>query len=278
MAEFDSLLPNGVSGMGLLHFWKTLPPAVRSGPAPWLAIALGLHSLLLFLPIWPAQKATDPGDRPVASEAGETRIQVTELPVAALRPPALAVPAIPPTAPPRAAIAPPPLPVQVPPPLPAAAPPAVRPVAAPRPPVPVSSPVARPPVPSPSPVAQATPSPTPTPTPEETPASPSVFPQNFHPSDAQPGCDRDRQNCWQTAETRWRSVALNFEQTLEQRGYEVQPLDDLDQDTGVRMFRISKDGNAQYYLTVVSTLAGTRYAHSEQRLSLEEINQLRAFP
>jgi hypothetical protein len=76
--------------------------------------------------------------------------------------------------------------------------------------------------------------------------------------------------CWQTAETQWRSVSTDLEQKLVNKGYALKPLD-LEDDTGLRVYEVSKDGKRQYYLNLLSTEKGTVYLMAEKPLTREEL-------
>jgi hypothetical protein len=76
--------------------------------------------------------------------------------------------------------------------------------------------------------------------------------------------------CWQTAETQWRSVSTDLKQNLENKGYVVQQLD-LEDDTGIRVYEVSKDGKMQYYLNLLSTEKGTVYLLAQKPLTREEL-------
>jgi hypothetical protein len=79
-------------------------------------------------------------------------------------------------------------------------------------------------------------------------------------------------DCWQTAETQWRSVSRDLIQKLESKGFVVQALD-LEDDTGRRVYEVSKDGKAQYYLNLFSTDKGTVYLIAKEPLDREELNK-----
>ena len=95
-----------------------------------------------------------------------------------------------------------------------------------------------------------------------------------HVEGAQAGCN-GLTDCWQTPETQWRDVSSNLEQKLEAQGYEVKALD-LEDDTGRRVYKVSKDGEIKYYLNVLSTQRGTVYKFSKELLTREELNQAAA--
>ena len=95
-----------------------------------------------------------------------------------------------------------------------------------------------------------------------------------HYEGAQPGCN-GLFGCWQIPETQWRSVSRNLIENLEAQGYEVEPLD-LEDDTGRRVYKVSKSDEIKYYLNLLSTDQGTVYRLSQEPLSREELNQAAA--
>jgi hypothetical protein len=91
-----------------------------------------------------------------------------------------------------------------------------------------------------------------------------------HLEGAQPGCN-GLLGCWQLPETQWRSVSRNLIENLEAQGYKVEPLD-LEDDTGRRVYKVSKGNELKYYLNLFSTQQGTVYRLSQQPLSREELD------
>ncbi len=95
-----------------------------------------------------------------------------------------------------------------------------------------------------------------------------------HVDNAQAGCN-GLQDCWQTPETQWRTVSQNLEENLKAKGYVVKQLD-LADDTGIRVYQVSKNGETQYYLNLLSTGQGTVYRFSQEPLTREELNKTAA--
>jgi hypothetical protein len=89
---------------------------------------------------------------------------------------------------------------------------------------------------------------------------------------AQAGCHAS-ESCWQTADTQWRSLATSLRQTLQMQGYSLEELP-LDEDTGRRIYRVSKPNEIPYYLNLVSTREGTVYFLTEQPMTAEALNQV----
>jgi hypothetical protein len=67
-------------------------------------------------------------------------------------------------------------------------------------------------------------------------------------------------------------VAGNLEEKLADQGYDVEQLE-LDDDTGLRVYEISKD-NKRYYLHFLSTAQGTVYLIKPEQLSREEVEKV----
>jgi hypothetical protein len=89
---------------------------------------------------------------------------------------------------------------------------------------------------------------------------------------AEQGCSGS-QDCWQVEETQWRSIADNLEERLQADGYAVTQLD-LEDDTGLRVYEVIKQGNPKYYLHLLSTSHGTVYLVKSKLLSREEFQQM----
>lgn len=266
------------------RFFKQRPACQQWSTQSWWMASLVLHSLVLLVPLLSNKAAVVEQDDIVPLAPVSLTAPPKPSPVAAVILPPLSRPqdnqgAI---APPRLATVPPvvlPAAVTQAPP-PAASPLVTRPVAAllPRPLVAPAAAVPPPPPPLPSPTpAQAVPPSPPAETKTATETSPEstlVALVNAHPAvaGAQQGC-AGRDDCWQTNNTQWREVATNLVQGLQTEGFEIEQLD-LEQDTGVRVYRISKGEEPDYYLTLISTFQGTRYVMSQQPMTLDELNHV----
>lgn len=271
-------------------FSKNLPAPVRILIRPMLFTSLGLHGLLLSLPI-PSEQKSDP---PLKQEP----VRVTQLPPAPSPQPSPTVslftpsPKVQPSTPlpvkPSPRIQPnTPLVVK---PSPRVQQPKPSPVVeentpSPTPPSPVASPTPTPtPTPSPSPTATptltatATPTPSPTPTPTPTP-SPSTtvesseqqlanFPQ---PDGAQPGCN-GIVGCWQATTTNWRTASQDYISKLEAKEYSVEELNDFEE-PGRKVFKVSKEGETPQYLNIFSIGGNIVSRIAEKPLTHEEINK-----
>jgi hypothetical protein len=83
-----------------------------------------------------------------------------------------------------------------------------------------------------------------------------------HRAEAEEGCG-DLASCWR-APGRARSLAGDLQADLETQGYTVTQLTS-DEETGWRIFRVSQDGKPDYYLNVISTFdQGTIYLLTEE--------------
>ncbi|XHX78856.1 MAG: hypothetical protein RBJ76_02680 [Stenomitos frigidus ULC029] len=107
--------------------------------------------------------------------------------------------------------------------------------------VPVSQ---KPPPLRPSPAS--TPSPVPTPTP-----SPDVF--QVEGAIACDGID----DCYASSETNGRQVSQTLEKQLKAQGYRFEPLD-LNDDTAMKVYRLSQNNQPRGYLHIIWTEQGTR--------------------
>ena len=239
---------------------------------PWLgglclAASLGAHGLLLGLP-WSAN--TNEAEDLATIEEPTASIDVAVLPAsqpepeppipisrpADIRPAVVAVDpsprAIPPTPPPVPEVAPAP-----------AAPQAI--VSEPS----VEEPVAPEPAPEPEsePVAE--------PTPEPEPQPYADFP---HFQGAQQ-VDCGVEACWTSpVEGGWRGAARSIQDNLEAQGYRLSNItgEVLSTETGVRIYRVAKDGEDPYYLNLVSVTEGILYSLTPTPLSEDRLVALQS--
>jgi hypothetical protein len=133
-------------------------------------------------------------------------------------------------------------------------------------------------IPNPAPSPTTTPSPNPTPSLSPAPSpspTPSPTPETIEDVLQIPGAKGCNSliGCWQVGETQFRSVAENLQKRLEQDGYQVEKLDDIEDDIGRSVYRVSKDGETPYYLNVLSIDQGTIYVRSPRLLSREELEK-----
>lgn len=245
------------------YFWKQLPVPIKR-LRPWLLLSVTLHAAIFVAPLLPSPPPLpEPEDTVgLAPKPPSPSTSPLPLPTVTASTPA---PGPVPQSPPSRRVLPPQAPLVV----ARSTPPKT---AAPA--VTLSSPAS--PSPSPSPAATvASPSPLPS-TPLPVAASPTSEPPSPyatfpHLESTTAGCG-DRENCWQSADTQWRSLARTLEQNLQNQGYSLTQLD-LETDTGVRVYRVAKAGEPEYYLNLISTFQGTVYLISEQLMTAVEIRQ-----
>lgn len=193
-----------------------------------LPVALVLHGLVFLVPV--------PSSEPVADKPKSDQVTVVSLPKPTPKKSVLPTPQAKPT--PKPSVKPSPIVQKV-------APTIV--------------------TPKPSPIVQPSPVATPTPSPSVTP-SPSPSPTDvLQLEGAQPGCN-GLIGCWQMAETRGRMVAGTLEEQLQKQGYEVRKLD-LDDDTGMQVYEVAKNGTRQYFLHLLWSDRGTIYVRNPELLS-----------
>ncbi|MBW4582504.1 MAG: hypothetical protein KME42_23285 [Tildeniella nuda ZEHNDER 1965/U140] len=89
---------------------------------------------------------------------------------------------------------------------------------------------------------------------------------------AQPGC-KTGEDCWQVDDTQWRAVASRLTQTLELKGYQVGKLDDLDDDTGIGIYRVVASNGEKTFLHLLLTDRGTVYVLDPKQLTREQLEQ-----
>lgn len=259
------------------RFRKNLPAPLRLLVRPWVIVSVGLHVVVLLLPL--PDRSTS--EVPISEEP----VRITQLPASPSPtvPSPVAVPSPPVTLSPTVQATP----------------------VAPRPTAPMVTRPTAPPTASPTPSPPASPSPTPqinssTPSPTPSPqgtsdstqpsptASPTLSPAPLSESPTsfaaeiphatiggEPGCG-GQENCWQTQDTQWRSVARALEQELENKGYEVKSQTD-DEVPGFRVYEVSRDGETEY-LNLLSTLQGTFYILADQPMTRDELEQLTEAP
>ncbi|MBD2231676.1 hypothetical protein [Phormidium tenue] len=131
------------------------------------------------------------------------------------------------------------------------------------------------PQPSPQPVAQ-TPEPAVTPPPEpvvDPPAPPALYANFPHLDGAQAACE-GLADCWRSpVSSSWRSAAGDLEAQLESQGYTVSNVtgEVLSIDSGVRVYAVSKPGEAEYYLNLVSVREGVLYTMTAEPMTSDQV-------
>jgi hypothetical protein len=80
-------------------------------------------------------------------------------------------------------------------------------------------------------------------------------------------------SCYALTETNGRAVFTQLEQRLVQKGYALEKLE-LDDDVGMSVYKLSRDGKVQDYLHLLWTDHGTTYLRSPKVLSRRELSEL----
>ncbi|HEY9764493.1 MAG TPA: hypothetical protein V6D07_18340 [Trichocoleus sp.] len=225
-----------------------------SGAGLFLAVSLGLHGVLLTLPLASPPEAETELIEPES-------LAVTVLPAAPVAKPEVTPPASS-SSPPKVA----PAPVQ---------PTQMRPTPQPAP-QPQRQPVAE----TPSPKADEQPRKDPEPAPPEpTPEAetPPVPYQDFpHLAEATAGCQglsEGLPDCWRSPASNWRAASRALREQLEDQGYVLEDITDkiVSEDTGVRIYEAARNGNPEYYLHLISVDGGLLYALAQERFTENEI-------
>lgn len=89
-------------------------------------------------------------------------------------------------------------------------------------------------------------------------------------------CNDAKENCWRVEDSQWRSVSANLTKALEQTGHKVSQVDDSEEDTGMKIFEVSKNDQTYYlyFLSLSSGNGGTAYFQASSKdLSLEQAEQ-----
>ncbi len=241
----------------------------------WL-LAAGLHGVLLLIPI-PVENEPPPiSEQPVRvvkltqprrADRGSTFLTTKQRPASPRRPtPAKATQRV--TAPKPAPLVIKPSPSSQPTPVAQAS---------------ATPPPSKSPQPSPEPLKKS-PEPVSTPTDQKAPKStnlenelqePDPLKELANANGTQQGCGEAKATCWQVEDSQWRAVSQELQARLEERGYQVTPLD-IEDDIGMAVFEVSKSGKRQYYLHFLSLEdqgGGTAYLRADQVLSRDELKR-----
>ncbi|MBD2112098.1 MULTISPECIES: hypothetical protein [Cyanophyceae] len=219
--------------------------------------SLAAHGVLLALVI-PESNQPSPLAEDLAEPAPLEDVALTVLPPAVETPPAVApVKAPPALASPQPGVAT------------TAAPPQAKPQASTAP-VPAAQPK-----PSPQPTAAAPePALTPPAAPTSEPPSPPGLYANFpHLEGAQAACE-GLADCWRSpVSSSWRSAAGDLQARLESQGYTVSNItgEVLSIDSGVRVYAVSKPGERNYYLNLVSVREGVLYTMTAEPMTSDQV-------
>lgn len=92
-----------------------------------------------------------------------------------------------------------------------------------------------------------------------------------HPAAATAGC-QSRDNCWSMPGNS-RQVTRDLQTQLEAEGYRLEP---QERETGIRVYAVSREGNVEYYLNVIEIAGETQYITTEQPMTVDQLNELRA--
>lgn len=221
-----------------------LPKSWRWLIKPALLGSIGLHVLLLLAPI-PDNAALETDSQPTESE-----VQVTRLPKQPATPQPSVTPAKPTPTPSPQVVRPSPVqPAPIRPPAPRPLPPVAKPQVAP----------------SATPAASPTPSPSPAPVPP--PTIPFAVPLL---TGTQTGCF-GLGTCHEiTNGTNFRTAGQTLEQALQAQGYTVKLRDDLDE-TGRKVYELTKDNKTRYLNVLSSDVGSTVYVVTPEPVSLSEL-------
>lgn len=247
----------------------------RSWLGPLCVVAsLAAHGALLAMVMPDSNPAPSPteaiGEEPL-DDVAVTVLPKTalELEPAAPKPAAIATalsPAVNPSSPLPAAVQPSSAPTQ-PSPAPAQQPPRAQP------------PRVQPPQPqaaasSPTPPSTAVPEPAFTPQPVAPEPEPPGLYANFpHLDGAQAACE-GLAACWRSpVSSSWRGAANDLKDRLEAQGYTLQNVtgEVLSMDSGARVYTVSKPGEAEYYLNLVSVREGVLYTMTAEPMTSEQV-------
>lgn len=88
-------------------------------------------------------------------------------------------------------------------------------------------------------------------------------------------CDEATADCYRipiNPGTSWRSLASEKAQKFEQQGYQVKQLEDLDDDTGLLVYELSKNGTTEF-LHASSSEASVLFLKRPKLLTKEQVDQ-----
>jgi len=91
---------------------------------------------------------------------------------------------------------------------------------------------------------------------------------------AEQACDDQQETCWRVPDARMREVSKQVLADLQRKGYEVEKKE-LEDDIGMEVYEVSKNGKVKYYLHFLSLMSesGTFYLPAKTMLSREELEQ-----
>lgn len=245
-------------------YLKQLPTTVVWLIRPALFLSVGLHLLLLLLPILP-DRTSEEDAASTQVEPEETQVALTPLPIA-------------PTPEPQPAVVPSPMPSLAAQP-PVSSPPAPIRNSAPTipQPQPVAPSAAQPPILQPTAPVSPT-SAQPSPAVASSPAAPpnrivAPFASFPHLDGSQPGCfDQSAGDCQQISGN-FRQVSQALTTQLSNQGYDVKQRNDLEE-TGRQVYEVTKDEVTRYLSVISSDLAGTAYILASEPVTQADIEQI----
>ncbi|PZV03754.1 MAG: hypothetical protein DCF32_13245, partial [Leptolyngbya sp.] len=107
----------------------------------------------------------------------------------------------------------------------------------------------------------------------EPPAPPSPYASFPHLEGAQAACE-GLADCWLSpVDSSWRGAAVDLQARLESQGYTVSNItgEVLSIDSGVRVYAVSKPGEPDYYLNLVSVQEGVLYTMTAAPMSDDQV-------
>ncbi len=113
-----------------------------------------------------------------------------------------------------------------------------------------------------SPIQQSIPQPSTTPQPIQQPPTPQPVPQppaktpDIFQIQGATACDRVK-DCYASAESNGRLISQTLKEKLESQGYTLTAID-LDEETGMKIYRLFQNGQPKDYLHIIWTDKGTR--------------------
>jgi outer membrane biosynthesis protein TonB len=247
-------------------YFKQLPLIIRWFIRPALFLSLGLHALVLLLPLLPDRSTESDADDSIEME--ETAISLTPLPAEPTPFPTVADASPMPTPTP----APTPAPTPVPPPIPTPIPtpiPAPAPTAEPTPLVSSESQVEEPQVEADPDLSSPSPTPSLPPPQNQIVAPFTNFPHLLEST----ACGNQAPEGCRQVSGNFRQVSQALREQLRQQGYTVSSRDDLEE-TGRQVYTVTKDDRTRYLSIISSDLGGTSYVLAAEPVTQTEIDQI----
>ncbi|MBE9112343.1 hypothetical protein IQ273_23370, partial [Nodosilinea sp. LEGE 07298] len=105
------------------------------------------------------------------------------------------------------------------------------------------------------------------------PAPPALYANFPHLDGAQAACE-GLADCWRSpVSSSWRGAASDLQARLEAQGYTLSNVtgEVLSLDSGVRVYAVSKPGEANYYLNLVSVRDGVLYTMTAEPMTTDQV-------